>query len=79
MQTAHNKMELVAFEMGFGGSEVNINGTCVSCQQAVLIALHILEYVGKEWTVTDLALVKRDGESEPQTYCKEVDSSPSIG
>jgi hypothetical protein len=71
-------MELQHFEMGFGESEVNINGTIVSPEQAVMVAVHILEYLGRTHTLTNVVLVKRASESEPLPHCEAQDSSSSI-
>jgi hypothetical protein len=71
-------MELQHFEMGFGESEVNINGTIVSPEQAMMIAVHILEYLGMTHTLTNVVMAKRASESKSFPPCEGQDSSSSI-
>ena len=70
-------MNLTHFEMSFGEEAISINGTLVTPQQAVLVALHLLEHIGRHHTVTDLALAPKAHGSPPPLAPAAPDAASS--
>ncbi len=70
-------MEYKYFEMDFGSTDVSLNGTRMSYEQAMMVAVHIIEYIGSSRTLVDLQLASRGDESKPCPSDRVVDSSPS--